>query len=123
MAAYCRVYDSCHLQADCQEPGSAPEPDNRVWATFTFLGLICAFNCTFSKEFLESRHLTSTTKRSVLGGDAALHQITSTACSGRWSRFSAPPCIQTAVAVVGRLGVSAGQMGSLDGGLTRSSTQ
>ena len=21
-----RVYDSCHLQADCQEPGSAPEP-------------------------------------------------------------------------------------------------
>jgi len=28
MAAYCPVYDSCHLQlqADCQEPGSAPEP-------------------------------------------------------------------------------------------------
>jgi len=26
MAAYRRVYDSRHLQADCQEPGSAPEP-------------------------------------------------------------------------------------------------
>jgi len=26
MAAYCRVYDSRLLQADCQEPGSAPEP-------------------------------------------------------------------------------------------------
>jgi len=29
-----RVYDSRHLQADCQEPGSAPEPytlSNRVW--------------------------------------------------------------------------------------------
>jgi len=26
MAAYSRVYDSRHLQADCQEPGSAPEP-------------------------------------------------------------------------------------------------
>ena len=26
MAAYRRVYDSSHLQADCQEPGSAPEP-------------------------------------------------------------------------------------------------
>jgi len=26
MAAYRRVHDSCHLQADCQEPGSAPEP-------------------------------------------------------------------------------------------------
>jgi len=38
MAAYRRVYDLRHLQADCQEPGSAPEPytlGNRVWATFT----------------------------------------------------------------------------------------
>ena len=26
MAAYRRVYDSRHLQADHQEPGSAPEP-------------------------------------------------------------------------------------------------
>jgi len=26
MAAYSRVYDSRHLQADCQEPGSAPKP-------------------------------------------------------------------------------------------------
>jgi len=26
MAAYCRVHDSRHLQADCQELGSAPEP-------------------------------------------------------------------------------------------------
>ena len=26
MAAYRRVYDSRRLQADCQEPGSAPEP-------------------------------------------------------------------------------------------------
>ena len=39
MAAYRRVYDSRHLQTDCQEPGSAPEryARNRVWATFTFL--------------------------------------------------------------------------------------
>ena len=26
MAACSRAYDSRHLQADCQEPGSAPEP-------------------------------------------------------------------------------------------------
>jgi len=26
MAAYRRVYDSRHLQAECQQPGSAPEP-------------------------------------------------------------------------------------------------
>jgi len=39
MAAYRRVYDSRHVQADCPEPGSGPEPTlgNRVWATFTFL--------------------------------------------------------------------------------------
>jgi len=39
MAAYRRVYDSRHLQADCQEAGSATEPPtlgNRVWATLTF---------------------------------------------------------------------------------------
>ena len=38
MAAYRRVHDSRHLQADCQEPGSAPEPtlSNRVWASFTY---------------------------------------------------------------------------------------
>ena len=29
MAAYRRVYDSRHLQADCQEPGSAPQPNAR----------------------------------------------------------------------------------------------
>jgi len=41
MAAYHRVYDPRHLQADCQEPGSAPDRTlgNRVWATFTFFYL------------------------------------------------------------------------------------
>jgi len=40
MAAYRRVYDSRYLQADCQEPRSAPERytlGNRVRDTFTFL--------------------------------------------------------------------------------------
>jgi len=42
MAAYHRLYDSGHLQADCREPGSAPGPTlgNRVWATFTFSPLV-----------------------------------------------------------------------------------
>ena len=40
MAAYRRVYDSRHVQADCEEPGSAPELGNRVWAIFTFLLLV-----------------------------------------------------------------------------------
>ena len=42
MAAYRRVYDSRHLQADCHEPGSAPEPYARqssmgyLYPVFTF---------------------------------------------------------------------------------------
>jgi len=37
MAAYRRVYDSPHLPADCQAPGSAPKPTlgNRARATFS----------------------------------------------------------------------------------------
>jgi len=38
MAAYRQVYDSCHLQADCQEPGSAPEPYAR-WSSMGYLYL------------------------------------------------------------------------------------
>ena len=35
MAAYRRVYESHHLQADCQEPGSAPEPYARQSSKLT----------------------------------------------------------------------------------------
>jgi len=39
MAAYCRVYGSRYLQADCQKRDQLRKPTlgNRVWATFTFL--------------------------------------------------------------------------------------
>jgi len=40
MAAYRRVYDSRHLQADCQEPRDQPRNPtlgSRIWATFTFI--------------------------------------------------------------------------------------
>ena len=36
MAAYRRVYDSCHLRADCQEPGTVRSVIEYAWATFTF---------------------------------------------------------------------------------------
>jgi len=36
MVAYRRVYDSRHLEADCQEPGSAPEP----YAQYSSMGYI-----------------------------------------------------------------------------------
>ena len=41
MAAYRRVYDSRHLQADCQEPGSAPEPYCRQ----SIIGYPCLLCC------------------------------------------------------------------------------
>jgi len=47
MAAYRRVYDSRHLQADCQEPGSAPEPYARqssmchIFLLYAFTDAIC----------------------------------------------------------------------------------
>jgi len=39
MAAYRRVFDSRHLQADCQEPGSAPEPH----AAQSSMGYLCLY--------------------------------------------------------------------------------
>ena len=36
MAAYRRVYDSRHLQADCQEPGSAPARKSSMGYLYLF---------------------------------------------------------------------------------------
>ena len=55
MAAYRRVYDSGHLQADCQEPGSAPEPyrlGNRVWVG---TNLIHGEKCVISRDVSENQ--------------------------------------------------------------------
>ena len=53
MAAYCWVYDSRHLQADCQEPGSAPETYARQSSMGYFYRYLCVtcsimFHCTCS---------------------------------------------------------------------------
>ena len=44
MAAYRRVYDSRHLQADCQEPGSSPEPYARK-SSMGYLYLFIVVHC------------------------------------------------------------------------------
>ena len=43
MAAYRQVYDTRHLQADCQEPRSTPDPmlGYRVGATIAFFSGSC----------------------------------------------------------------------------------
>jgi len=43
MAVYRRVHDSRHLQADCQEPGSAPEP----YALQSSIGYLYTFTVHF----------------------------------------------------------------------------
>ena len=56
MAAYRRVYDSHHLQADCQEPGLAledrnPTLGNRVWATFYLYYLYSVYSTGIERLF------------------------------------------------------------------------
>ena len=43
MADYCQVYDSCHLQVDYKEPGSAPEP-YALLSSMGYLYLITAYD-------------------------------------------------------------------------------
>jgi len=59
MAAYRRVYDSRHLQADCQRPGSAPEPYARqssMGYLYLYLYLLHPFNGPFSGTTQVSRY-------------------------------------------------------------------
>jgi len=49
MAAYRRVYDSHHVQADCQKPGSAPDETGTIRPVIEF-GL--PFLSVGSSEFL-----------------------------------------------------------------------
>ena len=57
MAAYHRVYDSRHLQADCQKPGSAPEPYDRQ-SSMGYLYFLPLHRATFALRFTSSRNET-----------------------------------------------------------------
>jgi len=53
MTAYRRVYDSRHLQADCQESGSAPEPDARQSSMgYRFRVFVSTSVCIHTQEVL-----------------------------------------------------------------------
>jgi len=54
MAAYRRVYDARHLQADCQEPGSATEPYARQSSTGYLLLQNAPFRSKIFKIFFVS---------------------------------------------------------------------
>jgi len=55
MAAYRRVYDPRHLQADCQEPGSAPEPYARQ-SSMGYLYLFFTLQQAKSETFVLDDH-------------------------------------------------------------------
>ena len=59
MAAYRRIYDSRHLQSDCQEPGSAPEPYARQSMGYFYL---------LANSHSHARHDTDRTVLSCLAG-------------------------------------------------------
>ena len=69
MAAYHRGYDSRHLQADCQEPGSAPEPYARQ-SSMGYLLLYCRpiVYRYFMQEWhrMHSGQITSTNNKHLL---------------------------------------------------------
>ena len=50
MAAYRRVCDSRHLQADCQEPGSAPEP----YIGYSSTGYLYLYTATHTSRMILS---------------------------------------------------------------------
>jgi len=59
MAAYRRVYDSRHLQADCQEPGSAPEP--YAWQSsigYLYVFYACTVNGLYTDGEMASQKFT-----------------------------------------------------------------
>jgi len=65
VAAYRRVYDSRHVQADCQEPGSAPEP--YVWQS----SMGYTFTCLFGRVSGESRQTAAWPSLPSVGCDLA----------------------------------------------------
>ena len=87
MAAYRRVYDSRHLQADCQEPGSAPEPyarqstSNRL-NTFLFvprfrltLTAVCVHKLHLGPIYLPVYLFISSPKRRLVGHIATISHV------------------------------------------------
>ena len=62
MAAYRRVYDSRHLQADCQEPGSAPEP----YARQSSMGYLYLLHGCDQQTHRDTDHVTSATIGRIL---------------------------------------------------------
>ena len=96
MAAYCRVYDPRRLQADCQEPGSAPEPctlGNRVWAIFLLwtdamsTGALSQSMCEIANSLQHACGLLRRIVSSSYTRRHQLHAVSITATSEKYTFF------------------------------------
>ena len=80
MAAYRRVYDSRHLQADCQGPGSAPELYARSSSMDYLFTTLHPFNGLFSRSTWVCRYQKDKTgldlNEATDGGDVRPSQST-----------------------------------------------
>ena len=71
MAAYRRVYDSRHLQADCQEPGSAPEPHARQSSMdYLYLFIVCLL--TVQSQCIDDEYALLTVQSQCIDDEYAL---------------------------------------------------
>ena len=82
MAAYRRVYDSRHLQADCQEPGSAPEPYARQ-SSMGYLYLLFLLNnyeqtLIFRDTWISLKHGTDSSKETSMPNTISIRPSVST---------------------------------------------
>ena len=93
MAAYHRVYGSRHLQADCQEPGSAPE-SYATQSSMGYLYVLLSSRCVMAgASDLRLRRL----QLSVLAiplSDNNLGQVVHTPSSISWYRSGGSDALQ-----------------------------
>jgi len=87
MTAYRRVYDSRHLLADCQEPGSAPEPYARL--PLPSVGLHCI------KKRGPPRYLFKRVRVHWLPYGGYKHDTARICCCGAVAAGSLPPATVT----------------------------
>ena len=98
MTAYCRVYDSHHLQADCQEPGSAPEPYARYLSMDYLYLLRKRLNASEMTDFVSQYCVCRRERR--LYEEMFSEQLVSTVCVGeREDESTVRDLLQTAAVI------------------------
>ena len=83
-------YDSRHLQAECPEPGSAPDPTlgNRVWATFAFLPIGSKCDSGLTHRHAVGRGVRCRSAEGGVSGRRRRHHAAASAAAERRRRWA-----------------------------------